>query len=400
MSLLDSIRGFFSAPEERALSYQQAWGSGQDDLYWSSLTATGQNVTVESAMSAAVGKCVRLLSDDISSLPLDVFEGKEPVDLPRWMVSPSGQPTDLFMSYISDWVTSQGMDGNSFTLALPNIFMPEYVEILDPTAVEVLEDRPGYYRLGTGKIVDSSTILHVPWVRVPGRRRGVSPVKSSKESIGLELAAQRWVGAFFKNGGTLGGIVRVPGGPDTVDSKQLREQFQARHTGPENWWKPAVLTGGAEYDDSTISPKDAELGSLWTHVLEEAMGVFHIPPHLLSVIDTGAAARASVEERGIGYVRHAVRPFTTRFERSHSLLLPGPRHTKLNLNGLMRGDAKTRAEFYTAMTQMKAMKPSYVAELEDLPTDQAIEGWLETPNNNGIPARGQTDAPPPQETQQ
>jgi hypothetical protein len=59
----------------------------------------------------------------------------------------------------------------------------------------------------------------------------------------------------------------------------------------------------------------------------------------------------------------------------------------------MRGDAKTRAEFYQAMTAIKAMKPGYVAQLEDLPPDQAIEGWLETPNNNGIPALAEKETP-------
>jgi HK97 family phage portal protein len=323
MSLLDNIRGFFFPviPEERALSYQQAWGSDQDDLYWTSLTSSGERVTVESAMRVAVGKCVRLLSDDISSLPLDVFAGQEPTALPQWMVTPTGRPTDLFMSYVSDWVTSQGMDGNTFTLALPNVFAPEYVEVLDPVATEILDDRPDHYRLPSGVEAKPNTILHVPWMRIPGTRRGVSPVKDSKESIGLELAAQQWVGAFFANGGALGGIVSVPGGPETVNAEKMREQFVSRHTGSDNWWKPAVLTGGATYDTNTISPKDAELGPLWTHVLEEAMAIFHIPPHLMSVIDTGAAARASVEERGIGYVRHAIRPFTTRFERAHSLML-------------------------------------------------------------------------------
>ena len=383
MSILQNVRDFLFPSwdyDERSLSPAELWATGADVWYGGVSSASGQKVNAESAMRAAVGKCVRLLADDISSLPVDVFDGQEPAELPRWMVTPTGIPTDMFMSYISDWIVSIGTDGNAYTLALPSVSDPQWVEVLDPESTQPLEDRPGYYRLPSGKIADHGTVLHVPWVRLPGQRKGISPVVSSRDSIGLELAAQKWAGAFFKNGGTLGGIVQVPGGPETVNAEALRQSFAARHTGEDNWWKPAVITGGAEYKDTTPTPRDADLDPLWTRVLEEAAGVYHIPPHLLSIIDTGAAARSSVEERGIGYVRHAVRPFVTRFERAHALMLGGLT-PKLNLNALMRGDAKARAEYYNLMLQGKVMTRDEVRELEDIGSIGEL-GFLDTPNNS------------------
>jgi HK97 family phage portal protein len=384
VSLKDRIIGWLGIEQERTITPAQLFNTGYLDYtngWWS---ASGQSVTPTTVMEAAQGACVRLLADDISSLPADVFVKQDraslPMPAPSWMVSPTGRPTDLFLSYVSDWVTSLGTDGNAFTLCLPSVFDPQYLEVLDPQRVDIVNEEGTIYYRVNGEKRTSANILHVPWVRLPGEVRAINPVQASRDSIGLELAARKWAGAFFRNGGTLGGIVEVPAGA-VVDQDQLREQFEARHRGEDNWWRPGVLTGGAKYDDHALKPAEADLAPLWNHVLEEAARVYHIPPHLLSSQDPGAAARASVEERGIGYVRHAVRPFTTRFEKAHSLLLPGGQFIKLNMNALMRGDAKTRGEFYNLLLQGKTIKREEVRDLEDLPWDGEL-GYLETPNNN------------------
>ncbi len=206
------------------------------------------------------------------------------------------------------------------------------------------------------------------------------------ESHGLTATSARY-DIFFKNGATLGGIISVPGGPDTVDAKGLSEQFEARHSGEGKWWKPAVLTGGATFDSMTPTPKEAELGPLYQQAVEVAARFFHIPPHLLASQMAGAVSYASVEQRSIEYVQHGVVPITTRIERVLSRLLPGDRYVKLNVTSLLRGDATARAEFYRTLAELKVMTPKQIAALEDLPVDLATDGFHETPNNNGIPDR-------------
>ena len=385
MTVRERIRDWLAGTdiEERAITPNQLFNTGQWDEY-DFLASSGQAVTASTAMEAAVGACVRLLADDISSLPLDAFTrsgpATVPVDAPAWAESPSGRRFDTSISYVSDWITSIGLDGNAFTLATPNTIEPETLEVLDPKRVDVISEGGRVRWRVDGNVYDESRIMHVPWVRLPGAVRGIDPVHAAKDSVGLELAARKWAGAFFREGGTLGGIVRVPGDLTPEQVNTLREQFEAKHRGERNWWKPGVLTGGAEYDDTALKPGEASLEPLWRHILEEACRVFHIPPHLLASQDPGGAARASVEERGIGYVRHAVRPFVSRFEAAHSRLLPEG-FVKLNLNALMRGDAKTRAEFYSVLLQNKVIRREEVRDLEDLDWDGEL-GYLETPNNN------------------
>jgi len=98
---------------------------------------------------------------------------------------------------------------------------------------------------------------------------------------------------------------------------------------------------------------------------------------------TGAQAYASVEQKAIEYVQHAVVNVTTRIERPHSLLLPSDdEFLKFNVNALLRGDTNARAQFYGIMLQNKVMTRDEVREKEDLPYLGEL-GWLETPNNTG-----------------
>lgn len=404
MSLTDTIRRLFwgDPPDERGLTPQQLFNTGFMDYSDGWYSASGQPVTPKTAMEAALGACVRLIADDISTLPVDTYTRSGPVvtevDAPPWLESPTGGRFDTSVNYIGDWVMSVGLDGGAFSMFTPNTFVPERAEVLDPTQVTI-EERDGvtHYIVATAegsRDLTDANIMYVPWLRMPGELRGINPVQSTRDSTGLELAARKYTSAFFRNGGVMGGMVLVPQALSQEQIDNLRGQFDARHKGEKNWFRPGVITGGATYEESALKPQEAELQPLWAHVLEEAARIYHIPPHLLSVLDTGAAARASVEERGIGYVRHAVRPFSTRFERAHSRLLPPGQFVKLNLNALMRGDAKTRAEYYGFMVNsVKAMKREEVRELEDLPYDGEL-GYLDTPNNVAPADREPTEEAP------
>ena len=58
--------------ESRSLSFQDIWGRGQDMT--STRTASGESVTYDSALTlSAVYAAIRLLSDSVSTLSLDVL---------------------------------------------------------------------------------------------------------------------------------------------------------------------------------------------------------------------------------------------------------------------------------------------------------------------------------------
>ena len=97
----------------------------------------------------------------------------------------------------------------------------------------------------------------------------------------------------------------------------------------------------------------------------------------------GAVGYASVEQRSIDYVTHAVLPIVRRIEVGYSRLLRGSQtYLRFNVEGLKRGDANARAVYYTSLLQNKVLRREEVRALEDFPFDPESVGYLETPNNN------------------
>jgi len=388
VSLLADIQAWVKSKDmnERALTPAQIFNTGLDDWY-DTQTSSGITMTAEAAMQSAIGACVRLLADDISSLPLDVFRkvGGDSVEMetPDWLARPSGALWDTPASLVSDMVVSLGTDGNVFLLATPNVWDIARIDVLDPASVDIREQNGNIiYRVNGKRDFNETNIVHIPWIRLPGQLRGINVVTASKDSSGLELAAREWAGRFFGNGATLGGLIETPTRLSKEEMAELRKQFAMRHQGRRKSHLLGVLSGGAKYNATSLKPQEAELKPLWAHVLEEAARIFHIPPHLLASQDPGGSSYSSVEQRSIEYVQHAVVSFTTRIERPLSRLVAGDdTFVKLNVNGLLRGDFQTRAQGYRALLESRVITKETVRALEDLPKDDTEVGYLDTPNN-------------------
>ena len=385
MSILESLRTFIKSKDmnERALTPAQVWGRGGS---WQPLTGAGVSVTVESAMQAATGACIRLLADDISSLPVNVFRKVDGVtqdsNQPAWLEYPTGRRWDTFQTYLSDVVVSMLTDGNAFIECVPNTFNPKYFKVHDPESISI-ELRGGaiIYKNGLQEW-NETQMAHIPWVRLPGKLRGMSVLDAARDATGLEIAARQWAGAFFANGGTVGTVISHPGKPTQDEVDLMRDSFNERHQGSANAFNMGIITGGAKLMDGTVKPQEAQLEPLWKHVLEEAARLYHIPPHLLGSQDPGGSSYSSVEHRSIEYVEHAMMPVTTRIEATHNRFLGRDRFLKVNTNALLRGDVKSRAAWYQMAITNKVIRPSEVRDKEDLPFDPENTGYLQTPNNN------------------
>lgn len=387
MSLLENIKTFIRSKDlnERAIvPPNEAWGRGMD---WNASLGLLGNITVDAAMQAAIGACVRLLADDISSLPVDVYRrvqgDRVEIEPPEWVLSPSGRRWDTWQAHISAVLTSLLTDGNAFVMCYPDTYRPRYLEVLDPVSVTLTYGPEGQvvYRIH-GTDYEDDRIVHIPWVRLPGKLRGLSVLDASRDSTGLEIAARQWANAFFANGATLGNVIKHPGKPTKEEVENLRKMFEDRHQGTDKAFITGILTGGADLKETTIKPIEASLEPLWKHVLEEAARIFHISPHLLASQDPGGSSFSSVEQRSIEYVVHGVTPPVTKVESAYSRLIPGAdTYIKININGLLRGDFQARSQAYRALLETRVISKEAVRALEDLPKDDSEVGYLDTPNN-------------------
>lgn len=396
--------GLFRKPEQRSISAAN-FGIAVDDLVGST---AGVRVTQDSALSlSAVFGAVRLLSNDIGTLPMDAFRNRNGVrskidPAPAWIEQPNPwNPNETGVDHRAQVVASLVLDGNAFVYVVPNVFNPVELHVLNPQQVEVKTDgrgAPTYIvrdrRNAVIDALDPLNCLHVTLFRTSGNR-GLSPIEAMKQGIGRGMAAEETGARFFSQGGIMGGVVEIPAAasgqaePDDNDVKEMLKALEKRHQGVRKSWLMGALTAGATLHELTMKPSDSQLIETEEWTLEQFARTLGVPPSMLGSQKPGAVAYASVEQRAIDYVVHGAQPITIRMEKAYSRLLPRGSYTKLDLKGLLRGDQAARYAAHQIALQNKFMTVDEVRALEDLdPFGGEDGGFLETPNNNPPDAQG------------
>jgi HK97 family phage portal protein len=413
----DALRAFFNpapgfepfepideAYRIRSVTADDLWGAHADE--WRSQSTTRERVDVQTALEViAVQAAVRLLMNDIGSLPVDAYrsgeQGKKELRKPSWVVEPNPlNPNETWEDHVKATVFGVLSDGNAFTRCHGGVRNTEGLETIDPKRVGIEEFRgaPIYEVAGEGSFTPAD-IIHVPWVRLPGKARGLDPIAYAKQGLGIGIAADKFVGSYFGNGAILSGWIEFPPGADPTATQvaDIKADFRRKHVGSQKSHAVGALTGGAKYNPFDYNNRDAQLLELRDSIIEDVARLYGIPPHMLGSQKPGAVGYASVEQRSIDYVTHAVLPIVKRIEVAYSRLLRGQQtYLKFNVNGLLRGDANARATFYTAMLNGKVLRREEARAFEDLPFDPEGVGYLETPNNNP-PDDGPKGEPVPEE---
>lgn len=392
-SLLRSFLGPRAA-DTRAISPTTLWGA---DLDWhSGNTIAGVRVDDDTAFQAStVWACVRILSNDISTLPLDAFRsrptGKQPIDLPAWVERPDPfNPNATRIDWVRDVIVSLLTDGNAFLHFEPSVRLAESVHVWDPYRVRVklAADRTvQYLHQDYDRPFGPDEVVHITWIRRPGQLRGMGPVQYASDSLALAIAAEEYGAAYFGNGATLSGYLAVPKDVDLPEeeARKMLGQFRARYTGARRAHAVGALTAGVEFKPLASTNQESQFLELRKHQRDViASEIFGIPPHMVGSTDAGAVGLASIEQRSIEYVQHAVAPLVTKIETSLTRALPGPStYWKFNLSSLLRGDVTSRYAAYATALQNRFMVIDEVRALEDLPPFGGADGgFLNTPNNS------------------
>lgn len=375
-------------------------------------TYTGRPVTVESALTGtvAVYACVSLLADTMGSLPLMLYrdgESRERVEpgptgklerLARMLhQQPNPEMTaselwSLVESHLDTWGNAvlnvvRGPDGWASEL------WP-----LRPDAIEFRRDPEKHwiYSLPTGekRKLDARDVCHIrTGVSLDGVW-GVSPIGVVRQAVAIEQAATEYIGRYFRDAAIPGGILRSPTKLSAEERQALRDEFGALHRGLDNAHRVAVLSN-LEWQQVSLPPKDAEFVALRKFSIAEVARLFRVPPHMVGDVERSTSWGTGIEHQSINYVVHTIRPRCERIEQALSRDL-GPEGMTLrddglivefNVDHLLRGDAKARAEAYAIAVQNGWMTRNEVRRRENLPPIDGLDTPLLMPGQQEANAR-------------
>ena len=341
--------------------------------------------------TTAVYACVRILAETIASLPLHLYrytdKGKEKaVDNSLYYKlhdEPNAEMTsfvfrETLMSHLLLWGNAYAQiirDGRGNVLSLYPL-LPDRMVVDRTSTGELFYE----YRKDTGSVIlRREEVLHIPGLGFDGLV-GYSPIAMAKNAIGMALATEEYGAKFFANGANPGGVLEHPG--VVKDPSKIRESWNAVYQGSSNAHRIAVLEEGMKFQSIGIPPEQAQFLETRKFQTEEICRIFRVPPHLVANLDK--ATFSNIEHQSISFIDNTIMPWVTRIEQSmkKALLSEADKKEffiKFNLNGRLRGDAGSRAQFYQIMRQNGVMSANDIRELEEMnliPEEQGGSKYL------------------------
>jgi len=361
------LSSIFRRPEQRAQA--TTWGLWPGEM---TQVVGGVSVTEQTSMQLlTVYGSVRLISDSIATLPLDVYrrtgdDAKVEIAKPKWLQQPT---TNLdFTSWVSQVLSSLLLHGNAYVVVLRNE-VGAIVELipLDPSKVRVTRDRGRLAYMVNGQRVDAE-MLHLKGLMLPGSDVGLSPVEYARQSIGLGLAAVKFGTGYFEGEGNMPGVIEMPGSAQSETLRAIAEQWRRRRR-EGGRGLPGVLQEGAVWKPTGVTNEQAQFLATRKFTSAEIAGqMFMIDPTELGIgIEGSSLTYANLEQRNTRFVRVTLLPWIVRLEKALSDLLAQPRYVKFNIAALLRGDLQTRYAAYAVGIGAGFLEPNEARDWEDLP---------------------------------
>ena len=317
---------------------------------------------------------VRYIAETMAGLPAPVFRDRsgerESRALPPWRVKPDAEST--WFSLVEFWVMSLLHKGNAYAFKLRDPVSGQVVglRMIHPDRVRVGQANGlKVFELDSRTDVAYTTreILHIPGLSYDGIV-GLNPLQYHADALGTIAASEEFAGRSFGQGTMDKAYLSVPQKLDKGEAEALGAVWQAQHAGLVNAGKLAVIGGGGEYKTIGLDPVSTQLLESRKYGVTEVSRLLRIPPHKLYDLDR--ATFSNIEQQSIEAVTDGIRPWCTRIEawvNDDPDLMPPGNFLEFNLEGLLRGDLKSRMEAYSAGVAAGVYMPSEPRRKENLP---------------------------------
>lgn len=360
------------------------------DTYYNDLNLSGASagVTVNANTAesiSAIYAAVAAISETVASLPLDVYrrtaDGREKARNHPLYELLHNQPNELqtALEFREQMQRNVLLRGNGYAEVIWSpAGVPEALKPLHPDNVNVLltsNDKLLYEvsdRFGRIRRLLPDEMLHLRYHTDDGVL-GRSPIAVARDTVGLALAERTHGAKMFEQGTKLSGVIETQPGTTKAQAGDIRDSWATGQAGVNNHGKTAVLPSGATFKTVSMTLEDAEWIEARRLSVEEVARLFRVPPVLIG--DLREANYSNAVELGRYFVTHTLRRHLVMWEQAISrVLITNPAfYAEHNVEGLLRGDSLTRANFYQRGIEDGWLLKSEVRQTENLPTIQGID---------------------------
>jgi HK97 family phage portal protein len=308
---------------------------------------------------------VRHITDLASTLPLkayrDLGESREPITLPKLFndLYREGKLVGWLCQAFGSLVTQGNTVG--YIVSRDGFGFPTQIVWLPMNRVGVREDGPVPLWYVDGRPVDRTEIVHIPWIQMPGRVLGLSPIEYYRVTIGAGLETWQYGADWFKAGGIPPGTFRNTQKTITPDAaKTIRTRLTESIRGHE----PLVYGSDWEFNPIAIPPEQAQFIETQKMTANQIAALYGLnaveiggePPNGLTYSNEARRAMQRLSN---------LQPYLTRFERAFEALLPERQYVKFHGDAIVRADIETRWEVYKTGRLIGAMNVDEIRAFED-----------------------------------
>ncbi len=349
-----------------------------------------ETVTPNSALSiSAVWACANLIAGTLATLPISVVrrsdDGRNESLREHPLNFVLGYSPNVDQTVVDFWEhASLALElwGNAYAhidIGRENRIVG--LTPLDPATVRVKRSAQGvlsyeWWKDGRLYTAPSSKILHIRGFG-GGPLGGLSTLQYQRGSFGVAQAQNRTAENLHRNGLKISGVLSFKEFLSDENRKIAEQKLATQFGGSDNAGKAIITEGGAEYKAISINPNDAQMLESRQFSVEDICRIFGVPPHMVGHVTKSTSWGSGIEEQTISFIRYTLRRRLKRIEAALEKQLlsvfeyqDGIR-IRFNIDGLLRGDIKTRTEAYERNLRSGWMTINEVRALENL---SAIDG--------------------------
>jgi HK97 family phage portal protein len=230
-----------------------------------------------------------------------------------------------------------------------------------------------------GKTYPAADVIDVPFMLKSDGLGHYGPVQLGGAAIQAALAMQKYGAQFFAGGGVppLALTGPMPAGAQ-AQKRALDDMHRAIDQARASEKPMFPIPPGYELKPVGFDPDKGQMTDARRFAVEEIARVFGLPPVFLQDLTHGSYS--NTEQQDLHLVKHTLSQWCQALEEEMNLKLFGQRNGRRfvehNVDGLLRGDFKTRMDGLAQAVQAAILTPDEARGLENLPQKGGKAGDL------------------------
>ena len=341
---------------------------------------TGPKSFDEAMSVSAVFKCVRIIGETFGSFKAEYFSRDADGNVIPYvdhelyrLVKIEPNPLYSSMTYWETACMHVAARGNHYSyINTDQSGKIVSLDLLNPEQMIVFtyNNRIWYRDQNTNTTYSEDEIIHVKGPSKDGIM-GMNPLTYVSSSFGATKEAGNYTESVYQNGAFISGILSTEKNLSLPAQALLAKTWVDKHGTSKKAGGVGVLVDGMKFTPMKVTPQDMQIIDARKYLDSDIAGLFRVPLHLVNALER--STNNNIEQQDIDFAKHCIRPYVKRFEDEYNRkLVPrdkqGTEFIRFNIDSLLRGDSKSRGEFYKTLYYIDSISPNEIRRLEKMKT--------------------------------